>query len=136
MTQARGLKLPEAMLRLVMSLSAGVLRVLLFSRGPLNLSSFLPSFFLLSFLPSFQMSVCLCLSVCLLGPYLRHVEVPRLGVKWELQLPTHAIDTATPDLSHIYDLHHSSQQHRILNLLGEARVRTCILMDTSWAHYH
>ena len=35
--------------------------------------------------------------------------------------------TAMPDLSLICDLHHSLQQHRILNLLSEAR----ILMDTS-----
>ena len=32
---------------------------------------------------------------------------------------------------HIFDLHHSSQQCQILNLLSEARVGTCVLMDTS-----
>ena len=32
--------------------------------------------------------------------------------------------TATPDLSHICDLHHSSQQRQILNPLKEARDRT------------
>ena len=36
-----------------------------------------------------------------------------------------------PDPSHTCDLHHSSWQHQILNPLGEARDRTCILMDTS-----
>ena len=29
--------------------------------------------------------------------------------------------TATRDLSHIYDLHHSSEQRQILNSLGKAR---------------
>ena len=45
------------------------------------------------------------------------MEIPRLGVKSELQLPVTATATATatPDLSHICDQHHSSQQHRILN---------------------
>ena len=59
------------------------------------------------------------------------MEVPRLGVKLELLLPACATATATPDLSHICNLHHSSQQRRILNPLSEARDRTCILMDTS-----
>lgn len=30
-----------------------------------------------------------------LGPQVQHVEVPRLGVELELQLPTYAIATAT-----------------------------------------
>ena len=33
-----------------------------------------------------------------LGPYLQHMEVPRLGVKSELQLPAYTTVTATPDL--------------------------------------
>ena len=49
-----------------------------------------------------------------LGLYLCHMEVPRLGVKSELQLPACATATATPDLSHLSDLHRSSQQQRIL----------------------
>ena len=49
----------------------------------------------------------------------------------ELQLPVYTTDTATPDLSHIFDLHHSSQQRQILNPLTEARDRTCNLMDPS-----
>ena len=40
------------------------------------------------------------------------MEVPRLGVQLELQLPAYA--TATQDPSRIYDLYHSSQQHQIL----------------------
>ena len=65
-----------------------------------------------------------------LGPHLWHMEVPELGVKSELQLPAYATATVTPDLSHICKLHHSSQQHQILNLLSEAREGTCVLMDT------
>ena len=43
------------------------------------------------------------------------MEVPRLGVKPELQLPTYATTTATPDPSCISDLHHSSRQLGILS---------------------
>ena len=67
-----------------------------------------------------------------LGPHLWHMEVPRLGVKSEQQLPATA--PAMPDLNPVFDLHHSSQQHQILNPLTEARVQTRILMDTSWVH--
>ena len=49
------------------------------------------------------------------------MEVPRLRVKSELQLPAYITATATWDLSHVYDLHHSSQQRQILNLLSEAK---------------
>ena len=46
----------------------------------------------------------------------RHMEVPRLGVQAELQLPayTAATATATWDLSCICDLHHSSRNTRPL----------------------
>ena len=66
-----------------------------------------------------------------LGPHVRHMEVPRLGVKLELQLPVYTTATAMPDLSHIFDPHHSSQQRRILNPLREARDQTHVLMATS-----
>ena len=46
--------------------------------------TFLLSFFL--FLPSF-----------LSEPHLQRMEVPRLGVEWELQLPACTTATATPD---------------------------------------
>ena len=39
--------------------------------------------------------------------YLQHMEVPRLGVDLELQVP--AYSTATPDLSRIYDLCHNAR---------------------------
>ena len=66
-----------------------------------------------------------------LGPHLQHMEVPRLGVQSELQLPAYATVTATQDLSRVCDLHHSSQQHRVLNPLSKARDPTRILMDPS-----
>ena len=54
------------------------------------------------------------------------MEVPRLGVQSELQLLATA--TAMPEPSCIFDLHHSSQQHQILNPLSKARERTHNLM--------
>ena len=66
-----------------------------------------------------------------LGPHLQPVEVPRVGVSLELQLPAYATATAMPDPSHICDLHHRLWQHRILNPLNKARDRTPILMDPS-----
>ena len=64
-----------------------------------------------------------------LGPHLWYMEVPRLGVQSELQLPVYTTATAMPDPSCVYDLHHSSQQLRILNPLMEAKGLTCILTD-------
>ena len=57
------------------------------------------------------------------------MEVPRLGVELELQLPAYISATVTWDTSHICDIHCSSWQHWILNPLSEARDQ--ILMDTS-----
>ena len=48
----------------------------------------------------------------------------------------YATATATQNLSHICDLHHSSQQRWILNPLSRARGQTLIFMDISWFHYH
>ena len=59
-------------------------------------------------------------------------EVLRPGVESELQLPACATATATQDLSHICDIHHSSQQCWILYPLTEARDWTHVLMDASW----
>ena len=58
------------------------------------------------------------------------MEIPRLGVELELQLPAYVIPTAMPDSSHICDLHSSLWQRWILNPLSEARDQTCILMET------
>ena len=61
-----------------------------------------------------------------LGLYPWHIEVPRLEVDYTAA-------TAMRDLSHVCNLHHSSQEHRILNTLRGAKDRTHILMDSSWA---
>ena len=53
-----------------------------------------------------------------------HMEVPRLGVELELQLPADATATAKLDPSHIYDLYHRSRQHQILNPLSKVRDQT------------
>ena len=50
---------------------------------------------------------------------MRHMEVPRLRVKSEMQLPAYAMATATLD-----------------PYPTEARGGTRVLMDTSWVHYH
>ena len=68
---------------------------------------------------------------CFSGLHLRHIEVPRLGVKSELQLQAYTTATATPDLSHVCDLYHSSQQHWIPNPLSEVKDGTRVLMDIS-----
>ena len=61
------------------------------------------------------------------------MDVPRLGIQSELQLPAHTTAAAMPDLSHVCDLHHSLRQHQILDTLSKARDQTHVLMDTSWA---
>ena len=71
-----------------------------------------------------------------LGLHLQQMEVPRLGVESELQLLAYTTATATPDPSHICNLHQSSQQCQILKLLSEARDQTYVLMDTSQIPYH
>ena len=63
--------------------------------------------------------------------HLWNMEVPRLGVKSELQLLAYTTATATPDLSHICNLHYSLWQCSIFNPLSKVRDQTCILMDTS-----
>ena len=59
------------------------------------------------------------------------MEVPRLGVRLELQPLVYTRATATRDPSRVCDLHHSSWQRRILNPLSEARDRTRALTDTT-----
>ena len=74
--------------------------------------------------------------ICFLGLHPWHTEVSRLGVEAEPQLPAYATDTATRDPSHVFELHHSSQQRWILNPLSEARDWTHVLMDPSWILLH
>ena len=64
------------------------------------------------------------------------MEVPRLGVEMELQLPAYTTATATRDLRHIRNLHQNSWQHWILNPLSEARDQTYVLIDTSQMRFH
>ena len=45
-----------------------------------------------------------------LGAHLQQIEVPRLEVESEQQLPAYTTATAMPDASHVCDLHHNSQQ--------------------------
>ena len=73
---------------------------------------------------------CFC-SLVFLGPHPWHMEVPRLGVGLELQPPAYATATATPDLSRVCHLHHSSGQCRILNPLSKDRDQIHILVDTN-----
>ena len=77
--------------------------------------------FLFRFVFCFLGFLLLLLLFCLvfLGLYPQHMEVPRLGIKLELQPPAYA--TATPGLSHVCDIYQSPQQRWILNPLREAR---------------
>ena len=59
------------------------------------------------------------------------MEVPRIGVQSELQLPAYATATAMRDPSCVFDIHHSSQQNQILNPLSEARDQTRNLLVPS-----
>ena len=73
--------------------------------------------------------------ICFLEPHLQHMEVPRLGVKSELQLPAYTTATAMQDPSRICDLHHSSRHYWILNPLNEARDQTCNLQVLGRIHF-
>ena len=65
----------------------------------------------------------------LLGLHLKHMEVPRLGVKSELQLLAYTTATGTLDLKCICELCCSLWQCHILNPLSKARDGNCILKD-------
>ena len=71
-----------------------------------------------------------------LGPHPRHMEVPRIWAKLELQLPAYTTATTTLDPSHVCNLHHSSWQCQIFNPLSEARDWTYILMNASQIAFH
>ena len=60
-----------------------------------------------------------------------HMDVPRLGVKRELQLPAYATATATWDPSPVCDQQHSSWKPWIFNPLNKARDHTRILLAIS-----
>ena len=90
------------------------------------------SFFLRSFLPSFLLPfpsfiffpLFFFFFFCFLGPYLPHMEFPRLKVQSELWQLTYVTATETQDPSCFCDLHHSSRQCWVLNPLSKARDRT------------
>ena len=65
-----------------------------------------------------------------------HMEVPRVGVKLELQLLTYTTATAMWDPNYVCDPQHSSRQYWIFNPLSKARDGTCILVNTSQIHFH
>ena len=79
----------------------------------------------------YKFSSFVCVWCVFLGLHPRHMEIPRLGVKWELQLPAYTMATATWDLSSLWDLHHSSPQLVILNPLIKARGGTSALTDAN-----
>ena len=69
----------------------------------------------------------------ILGLHPWHMEVPRLGVEWELKLLAYTTAIATQELSHVCDLnhselHHSSQKCWIFNPL----IRSGIKPALSW----
>ena len=57
------------------------------------------------------------------------MEVPRLEVESELQLPADTTATATWDPSQVCALHLGSWQHQILNPRSEASDQTHVLLD-------
>ena len=71
-----------------------------------------------------------------LGLHPRHMEVPRLGVKSELQLPAYTTATATQDASLFCNLYHNSRQRQILNPLSKARDQTQNLMVPRQICFH
>ena len=104
------------------------------------LSCSLPSFFSPSLpLPSFFFSVSpfiIYLFIYLfwfLGPHLWYMEVPRLGVESELQLP--AFTTATEDPSHVCTTDQNSWQCLILNPRSKVRDWAWNLMVPSLIYF-
>ena len=69
------------------------------------------------------------------GLHPQHMKVPRPGLILEPQPPAYTTATATPDLSWVYDLHHSSRQRWILNPLSEATDWTFVHVVSSQIHF-
>ena len=68
--------------------------------------------------------------ICIiLGPHLRHTEIPSLGIKAELKLQAYTTATAIQNPSHICNLCYSLWQQQILNLLSQDQ--NCIIKNTS-----
>ena len=79
-----------------------------------------PNFLALSSNEGHRIFFCFVL-FCFLGLHLWHMEIPRLGVELELQLPDYAMAIAMQNLSRICDLHCSSGQCQILKALSGAK---------------
>ena len=69
------------------------------------------------------------------GPHPQYMEVPRLGVKLELQLLASVSATAVQGSKPHLPLTTQLMAMPVLNPLSEARDGTHILMDTSWVCY-
>ena len=83
---------------------------------------------LLSFVLFFGVfSFCFVLFV-FLGPHLRHMEVPRLGVWLELLLPAYATASATPNPSCVCDLTTAHGKARSLTYWARPGIKP----ETSW----
>ena len=63
------------------------------------------------------------------------MEVSSLGIKPEVKLLAYTTAAATPHLSHVCNLHHSSGQDRIVNPLSQPRDQTWVLTHISPVHY-
>ena len=97
-------------------------------------SSNISNFFIIIFVIMIYGQWFLFLFFCFFrASFLWHMEVPRLWVESRLQLLATVMATATWDPGLVCDLHHSSQQCKILNPLSGARDQTYILMGTSCA---
>ena len=66
--------------------------------------------------------------IVFLGPHLQHMEVSRLGVDLELQLPAFTTATAKPDPNHACDSYRISRQCQIPNPQSRAKDQTRVLM--------
>ena len=93
-----------------------------------------PSWMSMWWIHHIKITVIYLLIFCFSRPHLRHMEVPTLGIKSELQLLAYTTATAAWDPSHVCNLHHSSWQCWIPNPLSKTRDWTCILMDASQVH--
>ena len=69
------------------------------------------------------------------GMQVQHMEVPRLGVESDCSCQPTPQPQATHNSRYICNLHHSSQQCRMLNPLRGARDGIRILMDASWVRF-
>ena len=90
----------------------------------------------LSFVLSFRSRVCCCCCCCcFLRLHLWHMEVLRLGVEPELQLPAHTTATAMPDPSRVMTYTTAHGNAASLTHSSEVRDWKLILMDTSQVNF-